>query len=158
MVGPRYPLEALRQLRDERAEALTHALAAQIARSQAAEAKLLEQEAVRKEHAARTAEAEREELERLGAGVSGVDWQRLAEFSAAARLQAAGLQRLEAQARAALAEEHAKELRIRDELAAREAEAELVRRHEAGFYAHHAERQEKAEEDAALEQWGARRH
>lgn len=158
MAGPRYPLETLRKLRDERAEAQAHALAGQIAKTQAAEAQLLEREALRREHAARTAEAERAEQERLASGGSGAELQRLVEFSAAARMQAASLSRLEGEARALVKEERAKEQRLREELSAREAEAELVRRHEAGFHQHHAERREKADEEAALEQWSARRH
>jgi hypothetical protein len=40
MARPEYPLEALRKLRDERAEAQVQSLAAQLARGQAAEARV----------------------------------------------------------------------------------------------------------------------
>src|SRR5690242_14079543 len=119
MAGPRYPLETLRKLRDERAEAQTHALAAQIARSQAAEAKLREREAARREHSARVAETQRAEQERLLSGVSGADLQRLVDFSTATRLQSQALERGEAEARAHLNEERAKEQQLREELSAR---------------------------------------
>lgn len=158
MAGPRYPLETLRKLRDERAEAQAQALAAQIARSEAAETKLRERETARREHALRTAETERAEAGRLAEGVSGADLQRWADFTAAAQFQAQALERLESEARRILVEERARERQLREELSSREAEAELVRRHEHGFHQHHAERQEKADEEAALEQWSARRH
>jgi hypothetical protein len=159
MVGPRYPLETLRKLRDERADAQARALAAQIARSEAAEAALHERQAARREHAERTAAALRSEQERWAAGsISGAEVRRLADFTDAAGLHGKALERAEADARATLNQERAREQQLREELAAREAEAELVRRHEAGFYQQHAERREKAEEEAAQEQWGARRH
>lgn len=158
MAGPRYPLETLRKLRDERAEAQTHALAAQLTRSQAAEGKLRQREAARREHAERTAETLRQEQARLTAGVSGADLLRFAEFEVAARAQATALERAEAEAQQALATERAKEEELRRQLSAREAEAELVRRHEATFQKHHADVRQKAEEEAALEQWSAKRH
>lgn len=158
MAGPRYPLETLRQLRDDRAEAQTHALAAQVARSQVAEAKLREREAARREHGERTAEVLRLERERLVLGVRGADLLRLTDFEAAAKAQAGLLERAEAEARSALSQEREREQQLRLELAALEADAELVRRHEASFQEGHAQRREKAEEEAALEQWSARRH
>lgn len=154
-----YPLETLRKLRDERAEALVQALAEQVARSQRAEATLREREGARREHAARTAEAVRLEQRRLAeGGVSGVDLLRVAEFEVAMRAQADLLQRAETEARRALTEERAAEQTLREQQAAREAEAKLVRNHEASFHERQAELVQKAEEEAALEQWNARRH
>jgi fused signal recognition particle receptor len=158
MAPQQYPLEALRKLRDERAEALAQELALQVARSLAAENKLRQREAARREHAARAAETVRGEQQRLAAGsVSGADLLRVAEFEVAVQAQAALLQRAEAEARQALAQERAQEQKLRDQQAQREAEAKLVRNHEAGFHEHQAELAQKAEEEAALEQWNARR-
>jgi colicin import membrane protein len=154
-----YPLETLRKLRDEQAEALAHSLAQQIARTQGAAATLAERERVRREHAARTAEAVRTEQQRLAdGGVHGVDLLRVAEFAVAARAQAELLERAEAEARKALAQERAAEQKIREEQTAREAAAKLVRNHEDSFHERRAELLQKAEEEAALEQWNARRH
>jgi len=154
-----YPLETLRKLRDERAEATVEALAVQVARSQRAEATLREREHARREHGARTAEAVRLEQRRLAeGGASGGDLGRVAEFEVAARAQAELLQKAEAEARRILAEERAAEQKLREEQAAREAEAKLVRNHEASFHERQAELAQKAEEEAALEQWNARRH
>ncbi len=159
MAGPSYPLEALRKLRDERAEAQAHGLAAQVLRSQAAERTLNERTAARQAHAARTAESLDYEHERLVSGeASGQDLLRVAEFEQAARAQAALLERAEADARQALSRERVEEHRLREQLAAREAEAQLVRKHESKFHEQRAEVQQKAEEEAALEQWSARRH
>jgi hypothetical protein len=157
MAGPRYPLETLRKLRDDRAEAQTHALAAQIARSQAAAAQLRSREAARREHVERLTETRRAEQTRLAAGVSGAELLRLADFEVAARVRGEALAQAELEAQKVLEAERAKERNLRQELASREAEAELVRRHEAGFHGHHAELREKAEEEAALEQWSAKR-
>lgn len=158
MARPQYPLEALRKLRDERAEALAQELAQQVARSQSAETKLRQREVARREHAERAAETMRTEQRRLAAGgVSGADLCRVADFEVAVRAQAALLQRAETEARQALAQERAQEQKLRDQQAQREAEAKLVRNHEAGFHEHHAELTQKAEEEAALEQWNARR-
>lgn len=152
-----YPLEALRKLRDERAEAELEALARQVARSVSAEAKLHERERARREHAARTAENVSAEQRRLAAGgVSGAELQRVADFAAATRVQAALLERAENEARQALANERALERKLREEQAQREAEAKLVRNHEVHFHEHAAELVEKADEEAALEQWNAR--
>jgi len=152
-----YPLETLRKLRDERAEAHAQGLAAQIARSQAALAKLGERERARRLHAERIAEQLRAERARLtDGGASGADLLRLAEFAKAARAQAELLERAEAEARQALATERADEEKLRQQLAEREAEARLVRNHEAGFREHQADLAQKADEEAALEQWNAR--
>lgn len=159
MAGPRYPLEALRKLRDDRAEQQAHGLASQIARSQAAEKDLQAREAARRLHAQRAAEAQSLELERLAqGGASGRDLLRLAEFEAAARAQAALLERAEVEARQALARERAEEQKLGAELAAREAEAKLVRNHEVSFHERQRDLQQKSEEEAALEQWNGRRH
>lgn len=159
MAGQRYPLEALRKLRDERAEAQAHRLAAQVARAQAAEAKLRELERARREQAARVAETLRQEHARVAeGGVGGLDLLRLTEFETAARAQAAALERAEGESRQVLTRERAEEQRLRQELSAREAEAKLVRNHEASFHEENAEQQHRAEEEAALEQWNARRH
>jgi hypothetical protein len=158
MARHEYPLEALRKLRDERAEAQAHDLAAQVALSQAAEAKLRERERARREHAARTADSVRVERERLAdGGASGADLLRSADFEAAARLQAELLERAEAEARQTLARERAAEQKLREQLSAREAEAKLVRNHEASFHEQQAALSQKAEEETALEQWNARR-
>ena len=154
-----YPLEALRRLRNEQAEALAQDLARQGARSQRAGATLVARENARREHAVRTAEVLRVEQRRLGeGGVYGTDLLRVAEFERAARAQAELLQQAEADARKALADEQAVEQKLRAEQTAREAEAKLVRNHEASFRQHQADLQQKAEEEAALEQWNARRH
>ena len=153
-----YPLEALRKVRDERAEALAQELAAQVARSQLAEAKVRQREAARREHAERAAEAVRSEQERLATGgVSGADLRRIADFEVATQAQAGLLQRAEAEARQVLVQERAAEQKLRDEQSQREAEAKLVRNHEAGFHEHQVNLAQKAEEEAALEQWNARR-
>jgi hypothetical protein len=158
MARPSYPLEALRKLRDERAETLARRLAEQVARSQAAEAKVRQREAARRQHAERAAEAVRGEQERLATGgVSGADVQRIADFEVATKAQAGLLQRAEAEARQFLAQERATEQNLRDEQSVREAEAKLVRKHEAGFHEHQVSLAQKAEEEAALEQWNARR-
>ncbi len=157
MARQQYPLEALRKLRDERAEALAQELAQQVARSASAEGKLRERERVRREHAERTAESVRTEQQRLAAGgASGAELQRVVEFAVAARVQAELLERAEAEARQALAEARALEQKLREQQATREAEAKLVRNHEADFHEQVAELAQKSEEEAALEQWNAR--
>ena len=154
-----YPLEALRKLRSERAEAQARSLAAQIARSADADARLRERERERREHEVRTAETVHEERQRLGPSqVSGADLLRLVEFEDAARVQAGALARAEASARKLLAEERAREGELREELGRLEAQAALVRDHETSFHDQHAARQQRADEEAALEQWSARRH
>jgi hypothetical protein len=158
MARPSYPLEALRKLRDDRAEALAQELAAQVARSQVAEAKLRQREAARREHAERAAEVVRSEQERLASGgLSGADLRRIADFEVATKVQAGLLQRAEAEARQDLGQERAAEQKLRAQQAEREAEAKLVRNHEAGFHEHQGNLAQKAEEEAALEQWNARR-
>jgi hypothetical protein len=157
MARQQYPLEALRKLRDERAEAQAQTLAKQIARSGAAQAALNERERQRREHARRTLEALRAERERLAAGaVSGADLLRSADFEAGARAQAQLLERAETEARETLAKERAEEQRLRDELSRREAEAKLTRNHQATFHQQHEDAALRAEEEAALEQWNAR--
>lgn len=159
MARQTYPLEALRKLRDEKAEALAQGLGRQIARTQQAQAALAEREAQRRDHAARAHETVRAEQQRLQAGaVSGVDLRRVADFQAATRAQAEVLERAESAARQALAREQTAEQNLRVEQAAREAEAKLVRNHEQSFHERQAELAQKAEEEAALEQWNAIRH
>jgi len=154
-----YPLEALRKLRDERAETVTRSLAAQIARCETARVRLLERERARREHEARAMAATRAERERLEAmGASGADLRRLDDFERGARVQATVLLENESSARRELAQERAEEQKLREQLAQLEAEAKLVRKHEAGFHEHHAKLEEKADEEAALEQWSARKH
>jgi hypothetical protein len=158
MARPSYPLEALRKLRDERAEEQALGLAQQIARSQRAEAKLAERERARREHGERANEAVRAEQARLATqGVSGAELWRVADFEVAVRAQAELLLRAEAEARQELAQERAQEQKLRQEQSLREAEAKLVRNHEASFHERQAEAAQKAEEDAALEQWNGRR-
>lgn len=158
MPRPQYPLEALRKLRDERAEALAQRLALQIARTGRVESKLRECERARREHQQRTSETLQSEQRRLVAGAgNGADLGRIADFELAARAQRQLLERAEAEARQALAVERAEEQKIREEQALREAEAKLVRNHEAGFHEQRASQAERAEEEAALEQWNARR-
>src|SRR6188768_574643 len=119
MARQTYPLETLRKLRDEKAEALLQALAKQVARTQSAEGTLAERERVRREHAARTAEAVQAEQQRLAAGgASGVDLLRVADFELAARVQAGLLERAEADARQVLAQERAAEQKLREQQAA----------------------------------------
>jgi len=158
MSRQQYPLEALRKLRDERAEAQAQALAQQVARSSAAQAVLDERERVRREHARVTAETLRAERERLAqGGASGADLLRVSEFETAARTQAAGLEHAESEARRLLAQQRVEEQKLREELGRREAEAKLARNHEANFHARNASAALHAEEEAALEQWNARR-
>ena len=158
MARLQYPLEALRKVRDERADALAQELAAQVTRTQAAEAKVRQREAARREHAERAAEAVCSEQERLAnGGVSGADLGRIADFDVATKAQAGLLQRAEAEARQVLAQERSAEQKLRDEQSMREAEAKLVRNHEAGFHEQQVKLGQKAEEEAALEQWNARR-
>jgi len=157
MVRRPYPLQALRQLREDRAEAQALDLAAQVARSHAAEMKLCEAERARRDHAQRAAASLRAEQALLvEAGASGADLSRLGDFEAAMRARAALLERAEADARDALAKERAVEQKLRSALTEREAEAELVRKHEAAFRQREQEAVDKAEEEAALEQWTAR--
>ncbi len=157
MARQQYPLEALRKLRDERAEAELQELARQVARSASAEATLRERERARREHAERTADSLRVERQRLaGGGVRGADLLRVADFQVAARVQAELLERAEAAARQELASERALEQKLREQQATREAEAKLVRNHEANFHEHQTDLAQKAEEEAALEQWNAR--
>jgi hypothetical protein len=104
------------------------------------------------------AEARRAEQARLIDGATGADLARIAEFEVAARARGEALEHAVVAARNVLEGERAKELQLRSELANREAEAELLRRHESSFYGQLADQREKAEEDAALEQWSARRH
>jgi len=157
MASQPYPLKALRQLREERAEVQARELAAQVARSDAAEMKLQGAERARREHAQRAALSLQAEQARLGeAGASGADLSRLGDFETAMRAQAALLERAESEARDALAQERAVEQKLRSALTEREAEAELVRKHEAGFRQRENEAADKAEEEAALEQWTAR--
>lgn len=159
MARPEYPLEALRKLRDERVQAQAQALAAQLVRSEDAEQRLRLRERARRELAERAAAGLLDERARLDAGAaSGADLSRLNEFDAAMRAQAALLERAEAEARQALAECRAQEQALRQKLSDLEAEAEVVRQHEAGFRQRQADAAQKAEEEAALEQWNARRH
>jgi hypothetical protein len=158
MTRPSYPLEALRKLRDERADVLARELAGQVARSLAAEGKLRQREAARREHAERAkSEVDREQQRLAANGVSGAELLRFAEFEVAVGAQAALLERAEAEARQVLAAERAQEQKLRAQQAEREAEAKLVRNHEAGFHEHQLNLAQKAEEEAALEQWNARR-
>jgi hypothetical protein len=153
-----YPLEALRKLRDDQAQTQAQALAAQVARSASA-ARVLEQRvAARRAHAEQTRETLALEQSRLlGGGVSGAELLRAAEFETAAHAQAALLERAEADARQALFDARAAEQELREGLARREADAKLVRNHETSFHERAAERTAGAEEEAALEQWNARR-
>lgn len=153
-----YPLEALRKLKDERTDEQARLLSAQVAQTQAAVAKLRERESARAEHAARLREVAQQEQERLARGeVSGGDLQRSVDFQQAGRVQQELLSRAVSEAQNAL--EHARELeqKLREELASREAEAKLVRNHEAGFHARQEARTQKADEEAALDQWNAKR-
>ena len=157
MPRQQYPLEALRKLRDEHAEAQAQALARQVARTASAQALVFERERLRCEHSRSTAETLRTERERLAAGrASGADLQRASDFEAAVRAQARALESSEFEARELLAQERAEEQKLREELARREAEAELARNHEAYFHARNASATLRAEEEASLEQWNAR--
>lgn len=157
-MAPQYPLEALRKLRDERAEAQSLKLAEQVARCQAAQLVLGQRERARREQEARAAESLKHERDRIArVGASGAELSRVADFERAAQAQAELLRRAEADARAAWARERSEEERLRRELSEREAEAELVRGHEARFHERQAENLHKAAEEAALEQWNARR-
>lgn len=157
MARQQYPLEALRKLRDGRAETQARALARQIGRTSAAAATLLERELVLRQHEQRTAEAVQAERERLAAGqLSGADLRRSLDFEAAARQQAQALALAEAEARRELERARAEEKTVREELARLEADAELARRHETSFHRQNEAGVLRAEEEAALEQWSAR--
>ena len=158
MARPEYPLEALRKLRDERSETQAHRLAEQVARTHAAELRLRDRERARREHAEGAAEDLRRELARVAAGeATGADLSRVSDFEAATRAQALLLERAEGEAREALGQARAEEQKLRQKLAELEAEAKLVRNHEAGFLQRRADAVQKAEEEAAQEQWNARR-
>jgi hypothetical protein len=157
MARQQYPLEALRKVRDERAEAQARTLARQMARTSAAQAAVSERERQRREHARRTLETLETERARLAAGsASGADLSRVADFEAGARAQAGLLERCEAEARELLAKERGEEEKLREELSRREAEAKLTRNHEATFHEHNENAALRSEEEAALEQWNAR--
>lgn len=157
MARQQYPLEALRKLRDDRAGEQAGRLAVQVARSQGALSALRGREALRREHAEQTGESMRAERERLAlVGASGSELLRLADFAVVTRGQAELLERLEAEARQVLAVERAAEDKLRQELSALEADAKLVRNHETGFHELQADLAQKADEEAALEQWNAR--
>jgi hypothetical protein len=153
-----YPLRALRELRDDEADAQAHALAEQLVRVGAAERLLEQRVAARRGHAERTRDSLAEERSRLLArGSSGAELRRAVEFETAARVQAELLQRAEAEAQQQLERERATAQELREALGRREADAQLVRNHESNFHAQAAERAARAEEEAALEQWNARR-
>jgi hypothetical protein len=158
MAGPRYPLEALRKLRDERTDAQVQAVAGQVARCRAAELTLEAALAARRAHGEETGQSLEQERQRLLTGrLSGAELARAAEFEAAARAQAELLERAEARAGQVLLEARAEEHRLREELSRREADAKLVRNHENSFRERLADQVERAEEEATLEQWNARR-
>lgn len=158
MVRPQYPLEALRQLRDGRVEAQQRELAEQLARCEHAEAALREAVEARRAHAARIAGSlEIEQAWLVSGGARGVDLLRTNEFLAAERIRAESFERAETEAGQNLARERARAQELRDELGRREADAKLVRNHETSFHQRAAERALRAEEEAALEQWTARR-
>jgi hypothetical protein len=158
MARPGYPLNALRELRDERAQAEQQRLAQQVARTQQAIDQLKAREGARLEHAARIAGELDSENDRLWhAPVSGVDLARLAEFRAAASAQAQLLEQAEARARQGLEEQRGEEQKVRAELARVEAEAKLVHEHEASFVARVEAAAARAEEEEMQDQWNARR-
>jgi hypothetical protein len=151
-----YPLQALRELRERRAEASAEALARQVARSATFAAALGERERARREHAERLALVLEQERHRLAAGpVSGAELRRASDFEQADRAALAVTVAAEAEARAALAREQAEEQRLCAELAQAEAEAKLVRDHEASFHEKQVDAALRAEEEAALERWNA---
>jgi hypothetical protein len=157
MARREYPLEALRKLRDERAEAQAQALAKQLTRVAASETVLRDRERLRREQEAETAETLSAERARLASGAaSGADLGRVAEFEKGARARIAVLAQGEAEAREQLAKERAAEHELRAELSRLEAEAKLTRNHEAEFHQRHENAALHAEEEAALEQWNAR--
>jgi hypothetical protein len=158
MTRPQYPLEALRKLRDDQADAQARALADQVARSTSAERLVEQRVAARRDHAQQTRASLAEERTRLLAGgASGAELLRAAEFETARRAQAELLERAEAEARQVLLRERVKERELREALARREADAQLVRNHESSFHERAVERAARAEEETALEQWNARR-
>ncbi|HKY36065.1 MAG TPA: hypothetical protein VJN18_09010 [Polyangiaceae bacterium] len=158
MARPPYPLEALRKLRDDQADAQTRALAEQVARSADAERLLHERAAARRAQAQETRDSlARVQARLLTSGASAAELRRVAEFETAMRAQAALLERAENEARKALGAARAAEEQLRQELARREADAQLVRNHETSFLERAAEQAARTEEEAALEQWNARR-
>lgn len=157
MARRQYPLEALRKLRDERAEAQAQLLAKQLTRVAAAEAALCERERVRRALEAETAATLGAERARLASGdASGADLLRVTEFEKAARARSVALVQAEAEARERLGSERVEEQKLRAELAQLEAEAKLARNHETDFHRRHENAALHAEEEAALEQWNAR--
>jgi hypothetical protein len=152
-----YPLDALRRLRDQRTEEQALSLAQQLARSRSAEQVARERSAACRSHAAGVDachEHERTELER--GLLSGADLLRNVEFSVAAAAQAAQLRAAEAKAHSALEDERKRQAQAQRELARREADAKLVHQHARAFATAEAETAERADEEAALEQWNAR--
>jgi hypothetical protein len=155
----RYPLEALRKLRDEQAELHARNLAVQVARCQAAEAVLRAREQACSEHARCLHCAKLEERERLTRGeLTGNDLLRATEFELGSQAQAEQLELAASQARAALAAERDRERELREVLTRSDADAKLVHKHRAGFVERLVEQATRSEEEAALEQWNARRH
>jgi hypothetical protein len=154
-----YPLEALRKLRDEQAKLHARNLAAQLTRCRAAEAVLQAKEQACAEHARQLSRTKAEERERLTRGeLSGSDLLRATEFELACHAQAEQLELAVSEARRALAAERERERELRDVLTRSDADAKLVHKHQASFNERHAEQATRAEEEAALEQWNARRH
>jgi hypothetical protein len=157
MSGPKYPLEPLVKLRERQVEGATEKLAKAVEERERAEcARLAAEEArVRAEAAARALrDAERDALEkgelRAGdlhraqaweIGVKGEE-ERLAQKVASAEREAT---------RASEQEEGA-----RKNLAAREADAEVVEKDKARFDARNQQRELAKEEEAAAEAWRPR--
>lgn len=157
MARPEYPLQALRELRAERVQAQLRRLAEQVASTAQAEAKLLQRERSRRNHAEQTATSLRAERERLAAShMAAAELARAAEFEAGARAQATLLERAEQEARTELATQREQERLARSELSRLEADAELLKKHELGFHERARDVALRAEEEAALEQWNAR--
>ena len=152
--GPKYPLEPLAKLRDERVEAGTHELARAIGDREAAERAHRAAEAAKARAEAEAQRARDEEAERLARGeATAADLARQGAWEIAARAEAgANQQRVE---RAALATQraHETEEQARAQLASRKADADAVHQDHARWKAREEKRVLSREEELAEEAW-----
>jgi hypothetical protein len=158
-VRHRYPFEALRWLRHQRVDDEAAEVSASVARTAQARTVEVHAEGTRLRSEQRIAELSRAELARLDEGAVRAgdlaqvgDWRKGAESELRAQLQA------ELRAREALALEVAAEAQARVDLGAASSEAKLIDSHQLDWRAERAAVQERVEEEAALEQWTARRY
>lgn len=158
MPGRKYPLDPLVNLRERKVEEKTRALAGAVSAHQAAEQKRRAAEAARAsadDAAAKTRERERAALEsgvlRAGDLHAGRAW----EFGVAEERKRLTQQVTTAEQQERAAKE--KEDQERAELAAREADAEIVEKDKSRFVEGERKRELAKEEEAAVEAWRPRR-